>query len=54
MKVGIVVKQINDTYEDFEMKVSKETYAKRMDGYTIQDVNVLFDSKRIIAIIKYI
>jgi len=54
MKVEIVVKQFNDSYEDFEMKVNRELYLWIKEGVEIKDVNMIYDGKTLIAIIKYI
>jgi len=54
MKVEIVVKQFNDSYEDFEMKVNRELYFWIKESVEIKDVNMIYDGKTLIAIIKYI
>lgn len=54
MQVEIVVKHIGDTYEDFEMKVNRELYFWIKENVEIKDVNILYDGKNLIAIIKYI
>jgi hypothetical protein len=54
MQVEIVVKEFNDSYEDFEMKVNRQLYFWIKEYKEIKDVNILHDGKSLIAIIKYI
>ena len=54
MKVEIVVKYLNESYEDFEMKVNRKLYFWIKEYKEIKDVNMIYDGKNLIAIIKYI
>ena len=50
--VEILVKYVNENYEDFEMKVNR-----RLSLYTLEieilGVDFLYDNKNVVAIIKY-
>jgi hypothetical protein len=52
LKVEILVKEFNDSYNDFEFKVNR-----KLENYPINvqvmEVDFLYDNKNIIAIIKY-
>ncbi len=54
MQVQIIVKEFNESYEYFEMKVNRELYFWIKESVEIKDVNILHDGKTLIAIIKYI
>jgi hypothetical protein len=54
MQVEIIVKELSESYEDFEMKVNRELYLWIKEGVEIKDVNIVYDGKNLIAIIKYI
>lgn len=54
MQVEIIVKEFNESYEDFEMKVNRKLYFWIKESVEIKDVNMIYDGKTLIAIIKYI
>lgn len=55
MRIEIIVKHIGDTYEDFECKVNKTIrFLENEYDKKILDVNILYDGKNLIAVIKYI
>lgn len=54
MKIETVIKFKNDSYEDFDFNVNKTvSYLTVQRNQLIVDVNVIFDGKQVIAIIKY-
>jgi len=54
MQVEMIVKKLSESYEDFEMKVNRELYFWIKESVEIKDVNMIYDGKTLIAIIKYI
>ena len=54
MQVQIIVKEFNESYEDFEMKVNRKLYFWIKENVEVKDVNILYDGKILIAVIKYI
>lgn len=54
MRIEIVVRDIGDTYENFENKINEIIIELEVYNKKILDVNILYDGKKLIAIIKYI
>ena len=54
MRIEIVVKDIGDTYENFENKINEIIIELEVYNKKILDVNILYDGKNLIAVIKYI
>jgi hypothetical protein len=54
MRVEILIKYHNDTYEDFQIKINNKIreYEEEYDDEII-DIDILNDGKQIVAIIKY-
>ena len=52
MRIEIVVREFNDTLYEFECKVNKTL--RRLENEEVKDVNILYDGKNLIAVIKYI
>ena len=54
MRIEIVVREFNDTLYEFEFKVNKTIKHWEEEYKEIKDVNILYEGKTLIAIIKYI
>jgi uncharacterized protein YaaN involved in tellurite resistance len=54
MRIEIVVKDIDDSYENFEKKVNEIIIALKIYKKKILDVNLFYDGKKLIAVIKCI
>ena len=53
MKISIVKQFQNDSSEDFEFKVDKESLRLRKDFKEIVDIQILIQNNLLIAVIKY-
>ena len=53
MRVEILIKYPNDTYDDFEFKINNTIRKLEKDYVQILDINILNDGNQIVAIIKY-
>lgn len=53
MRVEIIIKYHNDSYDDFEFRINKTIRELEKDYKEILDVDILNDGKGIVAIIKY-
>ena len=53
MKINIVNQFLNDSFEDFELKVNKEAFRLRKDFKEIIGIQVLVKNNLLIAVIKY-
>ncbi len=54
MRVEILIKYHNDTYEDFQIKINNKIREYEEEYYDeILDIDILNDGKQIVAIIKY-
>jgi len=52
MRIEILIKFFNDTYDDFEYRINRRLVELEID-YQILDIDILNDGKQIVAIIKY-
>lgn len=53
MRIIIITKFISDSYDDFEYKINKQAGIFEKEYLEIIDINIIFDGKNTIAIIKY-
>jgi hypothetical protein len=53
MKVEILIKYYNDSYDDFEFKINNKIFEIKNEYKEILDIDILNDGKQIVAIIKY-
>jgi hypothetical protein len=53
MKISIIKQFQNDSIEDFEIKVEKESLRIRKDYKEIIDIQILIQNNLLIAVIKY-
>jgi hypothetical protein len=53
MRIEILIKFFNDSYDDFEFRINKTIRELEKDYKEIIDTEILNDGKQIVAIIKY-
>jgi hypothetical protein len=53
MRVEILIKFFNDTYDDFEYRINRRLVELEIDYQEILGLDILNDGKQIVAIIKY-
>jgi len=53
MRIIIIQKFHNDSYDEFEYKINRQVDVYEKESLEIIDINIFFDGKQTIAIIKY-